>query len=108
MNQRLDQQARDVAESVARRSAVHRVPAGTLLFSERQPCSGFPLVLSGRVRVAQRYPNGREMQLYRVGPGDACVLSSSCLLGRSQYPASGIAETEQLRELADRVVERDS
>jgi CRP/FNR family transcriptional regulator len=85
---------RRTLESVARRSLVKRVPAGTLLFSEHQPCSGFPLVLTGQVRVAQRYPNGREMQLYRVGPGDACVLSSSCLLGRSQYPASGIAETD--------------
>jgi CRP/FNR family transcriptional regulator len=64
------------------------------MFGERQPCSGFPLVLSGRIRVAQRYPNGREMQLYRVGPGESCVLSSSCLLGRTQYPANGTAETD--------------
>lgn len=85
---------RRTLEAVARRSRVHRMPAGSLLFSERQPCAGFPLVLAGQVRVAQRYPNGREMQLYRVGPGDACVLSSSCLLGRSQYPASGFAETD--------------
>lgn len=85
---------RSTLDEVARRSLVHRAPAGTLLFGEKQPCSGFPLVLAGQVRVAQRYPNGREMQLYRVGPGDACVLSSSCLLGRSQYPASGVAETD--------------
>ncbi|MCC6377465.1 MAG: Crp/Fnr family transcriptional regulator [Burkholderiales bacterium] len=85
---------RRTLDEVARRSRVHRAPAGSLLFGEKQPCSGFPLVLAGRVRVAQRYPNGREMQLYRVGPGDACVLSSSCLLGRTQYPASGIAETD--------------
>lgn len=81
-------------ENVASRAVLHKVPAGTQLFSEHQPCSGFPLVLSGEVSVAQRYPNGREMQLYRVGPGDACVLSSSCLLGRAQYPASGVARTD--------------
>lgn len=85
---------RSTLDEVARRSRIHRVPAGSLLFGEQQPCSGFPLVLAGQVRVAQRYPNGREMQLYRVGPGDACVLSSSCLLGRTRYPASGFAETD--------------
>src|SRR5512134_577286 len=85
---------RATLERVARRSQLRRVPAGTTMFGEHQPCSGFPLVLSGSIRVAQHYPNGREMQLYRVGPGDSCMLSSSCLLGRTQYPASGTAETD--------------
>ncbi|MFO1282647.1 MAG: Crp/Fnr family transcriptional regulator [Burkholderiales bacterium] len=73
---------------------LRKVPAGTTMFGERQPCTGFPLVLAGSIRVAQHYPNGREMQLYRVRPGESCVLSSSCLLGRVQYPASGTAETD--------------
>ena len=85
---------RATLERVARRSHLRRVPAGTTMFDEHQPCGGFPLVLAGSIRVAQHYPNGREMQLYRVGPGDSCVLSSSCLLGRTQYPASGTAETD--------------
>ena len=85
---------RTTLDAVARRATVHRVPAGAQLFSEQQPCSGFPLVLAGEVSVAQHYANGREMQLYRVGPGEACVLSSSCLLGQSRYPASGVARTD--------------
>ena len=80
-------------ERIAARAQVRRVPAGTTMFGEHQPCSGFPLVLDGSIRVVQHYPNGREMQLYRVKPGESCVLSSSCLLGRNQYPASGTAET---------------
>lgn len=76
-------------------SAIHRkAPAGTVMFSERSPCSGFPLVLAGSIRVLQRYPNGRELQLYRVKPGESCLLSGSCLLGRTDYDATGIAETE--------------
>ena len=39
-------------------------------------------------------PNGRELQLYRVVPGDACVLTSSCLLGHAPYSAHGVAESE--------------
>ena len=85
---------RRTLERIAARSTLRQVPAGTQMFGERQPCSGFPLVLAGRIRVAQRYPNGREMQLYRVSPGESCVLSSSCLLGRTQYPATGTAESD--------------
>src|SRR6478672_4545186 len=74
---------------------VHRnIAAGTVLFDERMPCAGFPLVLAGTVKIFQRYPNGRELQLYRVRPGESCLLSGSCLLGHSNYTASGIAETD--------------
>lgn len=70
------------------------VPAGTILFDAHTPCGGFPLVLSGTVKVLQRYPNGREMPLYRVKPGESCLLSGSCLLGHSDYTATGIAESD--------------
>ena len=81
-------------ERIARISVHRRVPAGTVMFSEHTPCSGYPLVLSGSIRVLQRYPNGRELQLYRVKPGESCLLSGSCLLGHANYDASGVAETD--------------
>ena len=64
------------------------------MFSAHTPCGGFPLVLSGSIKVLQRYPNGRELQLYRVKPGESCLLSGSCLLGEAEYDATGIAETD--------------
>jgi CRP/FNR family transcriptional regulator, anaerobic regulatory protein len=74
---------------------IHRkVRAGTTMFDAHTPCAGFPLVLSGTVKVLQRYPNGREMPLYKVRPGESCLLSSSCLLGHADYTAAGIAETD--------------
>ncbi len=79
---------------IAERSGHRRAPAGTVMFSEHSPCTGFPLVLSGSVRVVQRFPNGREIQLYRVVPGESCLLSGSCLLGRADYAATGLAETD--------------
>ena len=71
-----------------------RAPAGAVLFDAKQPCRGFPLVLEGSIRVTKRAPNGREILLYRVEPGQSCILSGGCLLGQSDYTASGIAETE--------------
>lgn len=73
---------------------VLEVPAGTILFDAKQPCRGFPLLLEGTVRVSKSAPNGREILLYRVDPGQGCVLSGGCLLGHSDYSARGIAETD--------------
>jgi CRP/FNR family transcriptional regulator len=71
---------------------VMQLPAGTTVFDEDQPCMGFPLLLSGSLRVIKAAPNGRELQLYRVVPGESCILTSSCLLGHTRYHARGIVE----------------
>jgi len=63
------------------------VPTGAMMFDEDQPCMGFALLLSGRARVVKAAPNGRELHLYDVLPGEACILTSSCLLGKSTYQA---------------------
>ena len=83
--------AADQAELLAAASVMH-LPAGTVVFDEDQPCQGFPLLLSGNIRVIKAAPNGRELQLYRVTPGESCILTSSCLLGHTRYHARGIAE----------------
>lgn len=72
------------------------VPAGQLLFEEGAPCQGFPMVLGGEVRVARGSPQGRSLELYRVGPGELCVASTSCLFGQSLLVAHGetVAATE--------------
>jgi CRP/FNR family transcriptional regulator len=69
-------------------------PVGTVLFDERQSCQGFPFVLSGSIRVLKLAANGRELPLYKVLPGESCIITSSCLLGRSDYNARGLAEAE--------------
>ncbi len=69
------------------------LPAGQMIFTESQPCSGFPLLLEGQIKVVKQAANGRELLLYRVSPGGSCIISSSCLLGKSDYNARGIAET---------------
>jgi CRP/FNR family transcriptional regulator, anaerobic regulatory protein len=75
-------------------SPTRTVPAETVIFDEANPCTGFQLLLEGTMRVVKTAPNGRELQLYRVVPGDACVLTSSCLLGHAPYSARGIADSE--------------
>ena len=83
--------AADQAEILSTASMM-QLPAGTVMFDENQPCQGFPLLLSGNIRVIKAALNGRELQLYRVMPGESCILTSSCLLGNTRYHARGIAE----------------
>jgi len=75
-------------------AAVIPLPKGTVVFDENQPCQGFPMLLSGSIRVIKSSPNGRELQLYRVTPSESCILTSSCLLGHTRYQARGIAEQD--------------
>ena len=66
-----------------------QLPAAQPLFDEGQPCMGFPMVLAGEVRVARGDPQGRALELYRVGPGELCVASTSCLFGQTLLVAHG-------------------
>jgi CRP/FNR family transcriptional regulator, anaerobic regulatory protein len=79
------------AWGLAQHARVVDVPAGSVLFQEGQPCQGFPMVLTGSVRVARGSPDGRRLELYRVSPGELCVVSSSCLLGQAALTAHGQA-----------------
>ena len=67
------------------------VDAGAVLFEESAPCRGFPLVLEGEVRVARGSATGRSLELYRVGPGELCVVSASGLFGSTPLSAHGVA-----------------
>jgi CRP/FNR family transcriptional regulator len=67
-----------------------QVPAGTELFSENAPCRGFPLVLEGEVKVSRHSGDGRSLELYRVVPGELCLVSSACLFRSQPLSAQGI------------------
>lgn len=64
-------------------------PANRVIFDEGAPCQGFPMVLSGGIRVARGAPSGRRLELYRVTAGELCVVSTSCLFGQTPLSAHG-------------------
>ena len=43
-------------------------------------CSGVILVRTGCIRVSLISENGKEITLYRLYPGDICMLSASCVI----------------------------
>ena len=55
-----------------------RLPEKTTVFHQGDRCGNYLLVIEGSVKVMTRAENGREIVLYRLGPGDSCVLTTSC------------------------------
>ncbi len=61
--------------------------AGELLLTEGSECQALLLVERGAIRVYKLASSGREITLYQVGPGESCVLGTSCVINHNGYPA---------------------
>lgn len=83
---------------LARHSRIVEAPIGTIGYREGTPCGAYVLRLAGQSRVYKMSSSGREILLYRVTGGETCVLTTTCLLGNSDYPASTIVE-EPIRDV---------
>jgi CRP/FNR family transcriptional regulator, anaerobic regulatory protein len=89
--ERLSAEDRATLETGAR---IAHLPAGQRVFEPAAPCSAYLLVIDGSVRVQMTADTGRELVLYRVLPGESCVLTTACLLGEEAYATEGIVERE--------------
>ncbi|MDA8381873.1 MAG: Crp/Fnr family transcriptional regulator [Betaproteobacteria bacterium] len=67
---------------------------GAIVFHPGDVCQHYLLVAQGSVRVQQVSPQGRELVLYRIGPGESCILTTACLFSERPYPAMGVADTD--------------
>lgn len=67
-------------------------PAGAVLFRPGDPCGGFVMLGRGSVRVDLVAEDGHALLLYRVAPGEACLLTTACLFTGEAYAAEGRAE----------------
>jgi CRP/FNR family transcriptional regulator len=91
----LEQSAKDMLSKYSR---IVEAPIGTIGYREGTPCGAYVMRLAGKSRVYKMSSNGREILLYRVGSGETCVITTTCLLGNSDYPASTIVE-EPIRDV---------
>jgi CRP/FNR family transcriptional regulator, anaerobic regulatory protein len=91
----LDHEAKN---TLIKHSRIVEAPIGTIGYREGTPCGAYVMRLAGKSRVYKMSMNGREILLYRVGSGETCVITTTCLLGNSDYPASTIVE-EPIRDV---------
>lgn len=85
----LEPSARKILSTSAR---IVEAPIGTIGYREGGACGAYVMRLAGQSRVYKMSSSGREILLYRVAAGETCVITTTCLLGNSNYPASTIVE----------------
>ena len=73
-----------------------RLRDGDIAYRQGQTCQNYVMCLEGQTRVFKTSESGREILLYQVGPGETCVLTTSCLMAGSPFPAESTAETDVL------------
>jgi CRP/FNR family transcriptional regulator len=89
----------DLARTVAEHGTYVRLDGGAEVFAYGHRPDMLALVISGSVRVYKESPAAREITLYRVHPGEFCVLTARSILQRSALPASATTQ-ESLRGVA--------
>jgi CRP/FNR family transcriptional regulator, anaerobic regulatory protein len=65
-----------------------RFTKGASLGSRDAECLGVLLVHTGTLRAFIRSEDGREVTLYRLTPGELCILSASCILNSLDFDVS--------------------
>jgi CRP/FNR family transcriptional regulator len=82
----------DLLDKIEQQSKRIKAKPGQALFEEGFPCSHYPLLVEGVIRALKRSPDGHEILLYRLHPGESCVITAVALLGETAYPARATAE----------------
>lgn len=80
--------------NILEKAQIMKVPANTELATTGSNCTNFMLLLDGTVRIFQADENGREMTLYRISPGDVCLMSLNSLIHDRPFRANATSETE--------------
>jgi CRP/FNR family transcriptional regulator, anaerobic regulatory protein len=83
---------------LAQHARIVEAPVGTVGYREGGACGAYVMRLAGQSRVFKMSASGREILLYRVNAGETCVITTTCLLGNSNYPASTVVE-EPIRDV---------
>ncbi|HEB83236.1 MAG TPA: Crp/Fnr family transcriptional regulator [Gammaproteobacteria bacterium] len=95
----LNEASDDAIRALFDQAPVISLEKDSTVFRPGDACQNYLVILDGKVKVFNRAENGREILLYRLSPGDACVLTTSCLFGNKNYPAEGKTESD-VRALA--------
>jgi len=67
---------------------------GESVYSAAHKCVGVLIVKSGELRTYILSESGKEITLYRLGVGDVCILSASCLLSQITFDVHIDAEKD--------------
>ena len=72
-------------ETLRRSAFVRHYEKGAFIHSSDNECLGMLFVLSGEIRTYLLSEEGREVTLFRLYPGELCVLSASCVISQITF-----------------------
>ncbi len=81
-------------ELLSREARINRFAQGQTIHSSENECAGVLLIKNGFLRTYIISDEGREITLYRLDPGDICILSASCVLQSICFDVFVDAETD--------------
>lgn len=67
-------------ESICRSAAEMTYSRGSFIHKASEDCVGVILVQAGALRVYIQSEDGRDIMLFRIEEGEACILSASCFM----------------------------
>ena len=70
------------------------IPRGSHILEQGDNCAHLALMLRGTVRVFKLADTGREITLYRIGAGQSCILTASCIQSENPFPAFAISDDD--------------
>lgn len=90
----LNQQDDSLKQRFYAQASIIKLRKGQPICHEGNHCSHLSIVLDGTARIYKLSENGKEITLYRIGPGESCILTASCILSNIPFPAFAICDTD--------------
>jgi CRP/FNR family transcriptional regulator len=81
-----------VRDGFLQTASLAHLETGQNICNQGDECAHLALVTSGTARIYKLGENGREITLYRIGRGESCILTASCILSQLPFPAFAVCE----------------
>ena len=88
------QMSEEDLDAVLGMAAIRQLPDGTAAFEQGATATEFFALLHGRLKVVQTTPDGQQVVVRHVNPGD--IFGIARAMRRPDYPATAIAVVESL------------
>ena len=80
-------------DDVIAHAKAERIPKGASIFQQGDPAKSFFVLLHGRLKVVKVTPQGQQVLIRFVNPGDIYGIAKA--LRREDYPATAISRHRQ-------------
>jgi CRP/FNR family transcriptional regulator, anaerobic regulatory protein len=84
----------ELSETEKKQMIHMEVVRGQIILAEGTVCNHASFVYEGEIKLVKMNKNGREVNLYRLTPGQVCILTVTCALSNQPFPAYAIADKD--------------